>query len=782
MFEKENRWWDPIAGGSLFLIIILAAYSLELTYWTYDLNRITSIALISAVAGILIGQSMYRRKFSIALVFLYTVLIFIWQFIFSLSSEPKWVDRLIILIDRFQSTLGQVIENVPLDDGIIFLSSMAIIFCLTSITAGYSFTRNGKPWLPLGIIICIFYTIQFFLSPFRRNGLTIVVFSLLAMLFFGRVFYLHQNIRWTALGYQEDKETSGFLAKTILAIAMIFAITAWSIPFLNNKISQITDQEIYYSRRYYSESWGRIKNFFYPLKPQDGYGEGLFSETLSLGLSRSLEENIVFRAHVPESSSYFGRYYWKARAYAFYKSGYWRNESLEISSLNKIELNPYLVDNNEILPYTFTYEINEEIMITPQIVIDVDRDAKVGFYTVENDKQDVIDLIDNDLIRNGDQITVLGAYYDFQPDDKSAREYMYPEWVRSRYLSLPEDISPTIRDLAVEITQDKYSIFDQALAINDFLRNTYRYKDNVEIPQGEDPLEWFILSGREGFCNYFASAEILMLRSIGIPSRMVVGFSQGERLADGYVYEVREKDSHSWVEVFFPEQGWIIFEPTPSQPSIAYIQGPVPEIIIERPERYSMDDQEGGQNFEREKYFEISEEFFGKEGPIQNTKWKDFLWITPFFILLLLLVSGFQFVVVREKSILLPINIQRKLLEREKKIPEWIRKWADYERLPILEKNYQVIKFITIIFGFSRDLIQTPKEFLLDLFSKIDLKDHHGLDFMEKYHQVKFGNKRILYSEEIKASYLMIVKSIIYKKVFGIRETIKTRFKILRIH
>jgi len=93
-----------------------------------------------------------------------------------------------------------------------------------------------------------------------------------------------------------------------------------------------------------------------------------------------------------------------------------------------------------------------------------------------------------------------------------------------------------------------------------------------------------------------------------------------------------------------------------------------------------------------------------------------------------------------------------------------------------------VIKFITIIFGFSRDLIQTPKEFLLDLFSKIDLKDHHGLDFMEKYHQVKFGNKRILYSEEIKASYLMIVKSIIYKKVFGIRETIKTRFKILRIH
>ena len=109
MSEKENRWWNPIAGGSLFLIIFLTTYSLELTYWTYDLNRITSIDLLSTIAGILIGQGMYRRKFSTALVFLYAVLIFIYQFIFSLSNEPKWVDRVAILFDRFQSTLGQAI-------------------------------------------------------------------------------------------------------------------------------------------------------------------------------------------------------------------------------------------------------------------------------------------------------------------------------------------------------------------------------------------------------------------------------------------------------------------------------------------------------------------------------------------------------------------------------------------------------------------------------------------------------------------------------------------------
>jgi len=64
----------------------------------------------------------------------------------------------------------------------------------------------------------------------------------------------------------------------------------------------------------------------------------------------------------------------------------------------------------------------------------------------------------------------------------------------------------------------------------------------------------------------------------------------------------------------------------------------------------------------------------------------------------------------------LPINIQIKLFEREKKIPKWVRKWADYERLSILEKNYQVIKPISIAFGFSRNSIQTPSQLLLDFF------------------------------------------------------------------
>lgn len=781
MFKKENRWWDPIAGGSLFLIFFLAAYSLELTNWTYDLDRITSLALFGIIAGFLIGQSMFRKRFSNALIFLYALFIFLLLFVFSLSNESSWIDRLVILTNRIQSAWEQVLENVPLDDGILFLSSMAVIFCLASINAGYYFTRYGKPWYPLGIIVCSFYTIQYFLSPLNRNGLIITAFSLFVILFFGRVFYLNQNKRWTTLGYQEDQETSGFLTKIIFVVSVIFTITIWGVPFLNKRISQMTEWESFQSIQEYSESWERIKNFLYPLRPQVGLSDGLFPETLALGSSRSLDEDVILQVHVPEDSSHTERYYWKARVYSSYENGFWGNESLEYSSLNKIEIKPNVFFDNEILPYTFVYHTNEEMIVTPQIVIDVDGNANVGFFSHGNDKQDVISFSNYGSLRIGDQITVKGGYYEFQFDLRETSEYEYPEWVQSRYLSLPEGFSPAIRNLADEITRDKDSVLDQALAITSYLRNTFGYKDNVEVSRGDDPIEWFLFNGKEGFCNYFASAEVLMLRSLGIPSRMVVGYAQGERLNEKKIYEVKKKDSHSWVEVFFPEQGWIIFEPTPSQPRISYAQDVIPEIIIEGRNTHRNDALEDEQNFERLDNLEMSNDLLLKEDISKKTSWKYFLWILPFLMLVLIVIAGFQIFILREKPISLPIALHEKMLKRDKKEPKWIRKWADYERLSLFEKNFQVIKFISITLGISKDLIQTPKEFLMNLYSTIDQDDHHGLYFMEKYHQEKYGKQKIQYTKIIKASYLMILRTIVLKKISQIKEKIRFRFRLLRV-
>jgi hypothetical protein len=92
-------------------------------------------------------------------------------------------------------------------------------------------------------------------------------------------------------------------------------------------------------------------------------------------------------------------------------------------------------------------------------------------------------------------------------------------------------------------------------------------------PDDVDPVTWFLLDYKTGYCNYYASAEVLMLRSLGIPARMSVGYAEGKyNIAEGY-YEVHGEDSHAWPEVYFSGWGWVPFEPTVSQPEIVLPSG-----------------------------------------------------------------------------------------------------------------------------------------------------------------------------------------------------------------
>ncbi|NOZ02184.1 MAG: DUF3488 domain-containing protein [Deltaproteobacteria bacterium] len=138
----------------------------------------------------------------------------------------------------------------------------------------------------------------------------------------------------------------------------------------------------------------------------------------------------------------------------------------------------------------------------------------------------------------------------------------YSSWIRTTYTQLPE-MNPAVGKLAVKMAGDADNPFDKAVAIENALRNDFTYA--LDTQHGEqDPLTDFLLYNRKGHCEYFASAMVVLLRSLGIPSRIVNGFYGGESNEyGGYVY-LRKADAHSWVEVWFPGVGWITFDPTPA--------------------------------------------------------------------------------------------------------------------------------------------------------------------------------------------------------------------------
>lgn len=138
--------------------------------------------------------------------------------------------------------------------------------------------------------------------------------------------------------------------------------------------------------------------------------------------------------------------------------------------------------------------------------------------------------------------------------------------ISKQYLQLPElpPLDPRIQKLALQITGPVTAPLDKAFAIESYLRMRYGY--TLQLPQqpSQDPISNFLFVRKEGHCEYFASAMAVMLRSIGIPSRLVNGFSGGEFNDITSRYVIRESDAHSWVEAYIPGQGWIEFDPTPA--------------------------------------------------------------------------------------------------------------------------------------------------------------------------------------------------------------------------
>jgi hypothetical protein len=138
----------------------------------------------------------------------------------------------------------------------------------------------------------------------------------------------------------------------------------------------------------------------------------------------------------------------------------------------------------------------------------------------------------------------------------------------------PETYSSKIYNLAESLTISADNDIDKVLAIHDYLFKNFKYNLEPGSPKNINPqreglqrLEYFLFEKQEGYCTYYASAMVSMLRSLGIEARVVGGFSQGEYVKDLDSYVVTGMNAHAWVEVYFEEYGWITFDPTPPAPN-----------------------------------------------------------------------------------------------------------------------------------------------------------------------------------------------------------------------
>lgn len=104
----------------------------------------------------------------------------------------------------------------------------------------------------------------------------------------------------------------------------------------------------------------------------------------------------------------------------------------------------------------------------------------------------------------------------------------------------------------------------RAACLREHLQREYRYSLRVPTQRGADPVLDFLLRHRQGHCEFFATSLALLARVVEIPSRLVAGYRVHERAPFGDYYIARDRNAHSWTELYLPEQGWVLFDATPS--------------------------------------------------------------------------------------------------------------------------------------------------------------------------------------------------------------------------
>jgi hypothetical protein len=206
--------------------------------------------------------------------------------------------------------------------------------------------------------------------------------------------------------------------------------------------------------------------------------------------------------------------------------------------------------------------VKQEIYLAPidsRVIFGQDRIIKLdgNFFAVSRD-------VNNTLLGMG-----IPQHYDVyslinmtSAEELRRRRPAYSENVKRYYTKLSHR-DPRIDQLAHEITQNATNVYDQVMLVQNFLEKNYEYT-TVNLPQSRvDPVSTFLFSKKRGHCEYFATSMVVLLRHLGIPSRLVNGFLEGEYNEIGDFYIVRQSDAHTWVEVYFGNGFWVTFDPSP---------------------------------------------------------------------------------------------------------------------------------------------------------------------------------------------------------------------------
>ena len=636
---REN--WLPMVGG--LSLVLLAALGIVRADLTDGMSVLLWIVPISFLMGSLLALSVFSRRTAILFSLVYAgFFIFIIVGATHVSEINTWNERIVHLINLQADWVSKLFNGGTSREPIIFIMHTSAVFWIMGHSAAWWTLRSEKIWrvvIPSGIVLLS--VVYYYFGP-RPLWLWLAMYVIASFLFIAFNWLNQQQKQWRQNHVYFERRVGLNVAGAGLALALATLTIAWQVPTLeaNSTVTTALDSTTP-AWQQFQNTWTRL---FSSLRTHSAPTNDTFADSLTLGGARNVGESLVMDVFVEEKLPYA---YWHAISYETYQDGLWQspdgNQVEHIPDDGFLDMPSF--DSRKVITQTVRNYLPSagQIYGMPDI-IGSDRQMFLTSRPLPG-QPDQINMVRSKYVLQQGEVYNSASQFSTASEFelRNAREN-YPEWTEN-YVALPDSVTQRTRDLAEEITAQHDNPYDQAIAIQNYLRENITYNDQIPTPPDNiDPVDYVLFEFSEGYCNYYSSAMVVMLRHLGIPSRPASGFAAGEFIEDANLYRVRLQDAHTWVEAYFPEYGWIQFEPTSSIAVPIRPEGGLAGSNIPEPPPIPLDQGEGP-NFGEDELFpggDSSGAFPELEPTTFNIS--QYLSLPVFLSVLLILVVGLTYI------------------------------------------------------------------------------------------------------------------------------------------
>jgi transglutaminase-like putative cysteine protease len=582
-----------ITFAAIIAMLSIVVAAIANADWQPGLAVVLWAGVIGAIAGVALAHSSFPSFAAHITAAIYGM----FAVVYIVGTQPSlaavggaglagWRERVFIIADKIVAFSRAALNNGSSRDGIIFMLILSALLWLLGYTAAWYSFRVRRIWhvlLPASVTLLsnvYYYSGDKSMTPY------LVLFLLCALVLLVQSHFADREEHWRIHRVRFSQTLRTHFISAGVLIALVALVFSWRVTVTAASPSSIAAlQQMNPSYSEFMARWNRMFSTLnnYNLREIDRYGQ-----SHALGGPRNLSPEPVMRVSIAAVEARPSlRHYWRAQVLDHYDGTGWVNTArLQLDlGVNDVNVQQPVYLGRAELQANFALYRGTDSVWTPGQPVRVNLPTRGMLAPLGGEDVELQQLVLPVALLAGNRYSAFGSMSLVDVERLRVARQDYPIEIAAAYLQLPSTVPDRVKALAQAVASrtGASSAFDKALAVETFLRTAIEYDEKATAPPaGREASDYVLFETRRAYCDYYATAMIVMLRTLGVPARMAVGYAQGDLDAEAssnqqQTFVVKANDAHTWVEVYFPDYGWVEFEPTAQQPPLRRIDSSKPQ-------------------------------------------------------------------------------------------------------------------------------------------------------------------------------------------------------------